>query len=66
MQLFKRIIGLGITTLIVSNKRMNDIMKMIKCLKDAGLFKKGASETVANEAKKQKVGLDFSACYYVH
>ena len=35
---------------------MNDIMKIIKSLKDAGLFNKGGSETVVNEAKKQKVG----------
>ena len=31
-------------------------MKIIKSLKDAGLFNKGGSETVVNEAKKQKVG----------
>ena len=35
---------------------MNDIMKIIKSLKDAGLFNKGGSEIVVNEAKKQKVG----------
>ena len=54
MQLFKRIFGSDMTTLIISNKEGNDIMKMIKSLEDAGLLIKGISKTVENEAKKQK------------
>ena len=33
---------------------MNDIVKMIKSLEESGLLIKGVSETVKNEAKKQK------------
>ena len=44
------------TTLIISNEGMNDIMKIIKSLKESGLFIKGVSETIKNEAKEQKGG----------
>ena len=35
---------------------MNDIMKIVKTLEDSGLLIKGVSETIKNEAKKQKGG----------
>ena len=44
----------GFTTLIISNKDMNDIMKIIKFLEESGLLIKGVSETTKNEAKKNK------------
>ena len=44
------------TTLIISNKEMNDIMKIVKCLEESGLLLKGVSETIKNEAKEQKGG----------
>ena len=44
------------TTLIISNEGMNDIMKIIKSLEESGLFIKGVSETIKNEAKEQKGG----------
>ena len=46
--------GSSMTTLITSNKEMNDIMKIIKSLEDADLLIKGVSETIENEAKEQK------------
>ena len=33
---------------------MNDITKMIKSLKESGLLVQDVSETIKNEAKKQK------------
>ena len=44
------------TTLIISNKEMKDIMKIVKSLEESGLLMKGASETIENEAKEQKDG----------
>ena len=35
---------------------MNDIMKIMKSLKDAGLITKDDSETIENEATEQKDG----------
>ena len=35
---------------------MNDIMKMVKSLKESGLFIKGVSETIKIEAKEQNRG----------
>ena len=42
------------TTLIISNEEMNDILKIIKSLEESGLLTKGVSKTIKNEAKKQK------------
>ena len=39
--------------LIISNKDMNDIMKIIKFLEESGLLIKGVSETTKNEAKQK-------------
>ena len=43
----------GFTALIISNKDMNDIMKIIKFLEESGLLIKGVSETTKNEAKQK-------------
>ena len=42
------------TTLILSNEEMDDFMKIIKSLEESGSLIKGVSETIKNEAKKQK------------
>ena len=42
------------TTLIISNEKINDIMNIIKSLEKFGLLMKSISETIKNEAKKQK------------
>ena len=47
----KKKFGSGTTTLIISNKEMNDIMKIINSLTEPGPLIKGVSETVRNEAK---------------
>ena len=44
------------SSLIISNKEMEDIMKIIKSLEASGLLIKGVSETIKNEAKEQKRG----------
>ena len=46
----------GITTLIISDEEMNDIMKIVKSLEESGLLTKGVSKTIKNEAKEQKGG----------
>ena len=40
------------TTLIISNKEMNDIMKIVNTLEESGLLIKGVRETIKNEAKE--------------
>ena len=50
----KKKFGSNKTTLRISNEEINDIMKIIKSLKNTGLLIKGVSETIENEAKEQK------------
>ena len=52
----KKILGSGTTTLIISNDKMNDILKIVKSLEDSGTLLKGVSETIKDEAKEQKRG----------
>ena len=55
----KRILGSGHNnnaTLIISNDEMDDILKIVKSLEDFGVLLKGVSETIQNEAKKQRGG----------
>ena len=44
------------TTLIISNYDIEDVIKIVKSLKDSGLLLKGVTETVQNEVKEQKGG----------
>ena len=41
---------------MISNDKMEDIIKIVKSLEDSGLLLKGVTETVKNEAKEQKEG----------
>ena len=41
----KKIFGSGVTTLIISNEEMNNIMKIVTSHKKVGLLIKGVSET---------------------
>ena len=50
------IFGLGTTALIISNKEIEDIMKIVKSFNESELLIKGISETVENEVKEQKGG----------
>ena len=53
----KKILGsAGHTTLIISNKDMEDLIKVVKSLEDSGLFLNGVTESVKNEVKEQPGG----------
>ena len=53
----KKILGSGgHTTLIISNKDIEELLKIVKCLEDSGLLLKGVTESVQNEVKEQKEG----------
>ena len=44
------------TTLIISNDEIHDIIKIVKSIEDSGLSLNGFSETVQNGIKEQKEG----------
>ena len=44
------------TTLIISNNEIEDIIKIVKSLEDSGLLLTGVTETVQNKIKEQKGG----------
>ena len=50
----KKMFESGTIKLIISNEKINDIMKVAMSLKESGLLIKGISETIKNEAKEQK------------
>ena len=50
----KKVLESGYTTLIISNKDMEDLIKIVKSLEDSGLLLKGVTESVQNEEKEQK------------
>ena len=53
----KKILGSGRhTTLIISIKDMEDLIKVVKSLEDSGLFLNGVTESVKNEVKEQPGG----------
>ena len=56
-EIYKKILGSGNATLIISNNEMEEIIKIVQSLEDSGLFLKGITETVQNEVKEQKGGL---------
>ena len=45
--------GSGMTTLIISSRKMRNIMKKVKALKDLGLLIKDVSKTIENKTKKR-------------
>ena len=52
----KKMLGSGTTTLIISNDEIDDIIKTVKFLENAGILLKGVSETIHHEAKEQRGG----------
>ena len=52
----KKMFGSGTTILLISNEKINNIMRIVKSLEESGLLIKGLSETIKNEAKEQKIG----------
>ena len=49
-----KMFGSGMTTMIISNEEINNIMKIIMSLEESGLLIKGVTEAIRNEAKEQK------------
>ena len=49
-----RLSGSGITTFIVSNEEMEDIVKIVKSLKESGLIVKGIIETLKKDKRTKK------------
>ena len=52
----KKIHRSGTKTLIISNKEMNDITKIVQALEDSNILLKVVTKTIKNETKEQKVG----------
>ena len=48
--------GSGTSTLIISNEKMNDIMKIIQALEDSDILLKEVTKAIKNETKEQKGG----------
>ena len=42
--------------LIISNKEMNDMMKIVQALEDSNILLTGVTKTIKNETKEQKGG----------
>ena len=51
----KKIHGLGVK-LIIEQKDMKDVMKIIEALENSGILLKGVSKTIENETKEQRGG----------
>ena len=49
----KKMHGSRTTTLIISNKEINDIMKIVQALEDSHILLKGVTKTIKNETKEQ-------------
>ena len=43
-----KLFGSGMSTLVLSNEEINDIMKIVKSLEESCLLIKGVSETIKN------------------
>ena len=52
----KKIHGSGTSTLIILNKKLNDIFKIVQALEDSNILLKGVTKTIKNETKEQKGG----------
>ena len=52
----KKIHSSGTTILIISNKEMNDITKIVQALEDSNILLKRVTKGIKNEAKEQKGG----------
>ena len=48
----KKILGSGNTTLIISNEKMDDVIKIVQVIEDSNVLLKGVTETVNNETKE--------------
>ena len=53
-KILKKIHGSRTTTLIISNKEMNDKMKIVQAPQDSNILLNGVTKTIKNETKEQK------------
>ena len=51
----KKILGCGTATLIISNEKINDIMKLVKFLDESSLLIESVIELIKNVSKEKKV-----------
>ena len=51
-----KIHGSGLSTLIISNEKMNEIMEIIQALEDSNILLKRATKTIKNDINEQKGG----------
>ena len=49
-------LGSGATTLIISNDKMDGILKIVKSYENSGVLFKGVSEAIQHEAKEKRGG----------
>ena len=61
----KRIYESGMTTLIISNVEMEDIIEILKYLEDSGLLKKYVSKTFEQKGQTNNK-VDLTVYYLVH
>ena len=52
----KKLHGSGTTTFIISNKEMNDIMRIVQFFQDSNILLKGVTKTIKSKIKEQKGG----------
>ena len=52
----KKMYGSGITTLIISNDDLDDLIKIVTASEERDILLKGTSKTIKNETKDQKGG----------
>ena len=53
----QKVHGSGTTTLIISNKKMNDIIEIVQDLEDSNILLKGVTKKIGNKLKERKGGL---------
>ena len=50
----KKMYGSGMTTLVISNNDLNDLIKIVTALEEHDILLKGTSKTIKNNTKKQE------------
>ena len=50
----KKMHGSGTTNLIISNKEMNDTMKVVQALENSNILLKGVTKTIKNETRTKR------------
>ena len=51
-EIHEKVFDSATTTLMISNKEMEDILKIVKSFEDSGLFIRGATKAIENETKE--------------